>query len=102
MLFHNLYTTFGALTNVNMSLFFQSELTASSHLAHRITPREIQILVLMAQGKMNKEIADRLNISAETVKKHVKNIYQKTGAHNKIEALNKTKWLTSSLVSNQY
>ena len=69
---------------------------------NHITPREIQILALMAQGIMNKEIAKQLNISTETVKKHLKNIYQKTGSHNKIEALNKTKWLTASLLTNQY
>lgn len=67
-----------------------------------ITPREIQVLAFMAQGNSNKEIAGRLNISTETVKKHVKNIYQKTGSHNKIEALNKTKWLTDPLVANRY
>jgi len=76
--------------------------TNVSYTANHITPREIQILALMAQGIMNKEIAQRLNISTETVKKHLKNIYQKTGSHNKIEALNKTKWLTTSLLSNQY
>ncbi|HEY0040808.1 MAG TPA: helix-turn-helix transcriptional regulator [Flavisolibacter sp.] len=75
---------------------------AFSYTNEHITPREIQILALMAQGKLNKEIAMRLNISPETVKKHLKNIYQKTGSHNKIEALNKTKWLTASLASNQY
>lgn len=73
-----------------------------SYSANHITPREIQILTLLAQGILNKEIAGRLNISTETVKKHLKNIYQKTGSHNKIEALNKTKWLTASLLSNQY
>jgi DNA-binding NarL/FixJ family response regulator len=73
-----------------------------SYSANHITPREIQILALMSQGIMNKDIAKRLNISTETVKQHVKNIYQKTGSHNKIEALNKTKWLTASLLSNQY
>ena len=61
-----------------------------------ITRRELQILSLLANGSMNKEIAGLLNISIETVKQHLKNIYQKTGAHNKIEALNKTKWLTAS------
>lgn len=76
--------------------------TNVSYIANHITPREIQILALMAQGIMNKEIAQRLNISTETVKKHLKNIYQKTGSHNKIEALNKTKWLTTSLLNNQY
>ena len=76
--------------------------TAGTYNAEHLTPREIQILALMAQGNMNKEIAKRLDISIETVKKHIKNIYQKTGSHNKIEALNKTQWLTASLVTNQY
>ena len=81
---------------------YQQDVTAAGCYAEHITPREIQILHLMAQGSMNKEIADRLCISPETVKKHVKNIFQKTGAHNRIEALNKTRWLTTSLLSNQY
>lgn len=50
----------------------------------------------MAQGFLNKEIAVRLNISADTVKMHLKNIYKKTGACNKIEALNRTRWLNAS------
>jgi len=84
-----------------MQVTEQSQVSRSYSINH-ITPREIQILALMSQGMMNKDIAKRLNISAETVKKHVKNIYQKTGSHNKIEALNKTKWLTASLINNQY
>jgi LuxR family maltose regulon positive regulatory protein len=56
----------------------------------------------MAMGNLNKEIGSQLNISTETVKKHVKNIYLKIGAHNKIEALNKTKWLTTSPLTAQY
>ncbi|HUC80630.1 MAG TPA: helix-turn-helix transcriptional regulator [Flavisolibacter sp.] len=85
-----------------MSIVFQQELTAVSTGTDHITPRETEILHLMAQGNMNKEIAGQLNISPETVKKHIKNIFQKIGAHNRIEALNKTRWLTSSLASNQY
>ena len=73
-----------------------------AYATNHITPREIQILSLMAQGIVNKEIANRLSISTETVKKHLKNIYQKTGSHNKIEALNKTRWLIASLVTDQY
>lgn len=77
----------------------QSELTAFSGHVQHITPREIQVLVLVAQGRLNKEIAGRLSISTETVKQHLKNIYQKTGAQNKIEALNKTRWLTAPLLA---
>ena len=70
---------------------------ASGH----ITPREADILMLLAEGKLTKEIALRLNISVETVKKHLRNIYQKTGATNKIEALNKTRELLKDF-TNQY
>jgi LuxR family transcriptional regulator, maltose regulon positive regulatory protein len=83
-----------------MQSTYQTESSATT--ANHITPREIQILALMAQGYMNKEIGQHLNISVETVKQHVKNIFFKTGAQNRIEALNKTRWLTTSLLSNQY
>ncbi len=51
--------------------------------------REKEVLELVAQGLLYKEIALRLTISAETVKKHLKNIYQKLHVQNKVEALNK-------------
>jgi DNA-binding NarL/FixJ family response regulator len=51
--------------------------------------REKEVLELVAKGLMYKEIAMRLVISTETVKKHLKNIYQKLHVQNKVEALNK-------------
>ena len=68
----------------------QPKPTASIASGH-LTAREAQILMLLAEGKLTKEIALRLNISAETVNKHLKNVYKKIGAGNKIEALNKTR-----------
>jgi DNA-binding NarL/FixJ family response regulator len=79
-----------------------SQLKPTAALPGHITPRETEILTLMAEGQLNKQIASRLGISTETVKKHLRNIYQKTGAQNKIEALNKTRWLWPSLSANQY
>jgi DNA-binding NarL/FixJ family response regulator len=61
-----------------------------------ITKREREVLILMAQGNINKEIAHLLHISTDTVKQHIKNIYRKLGAGNKIEALNKTGMLALS------
>jgi DNA-binding NarL/FixJ family response regulator len=61
-----------------------------------ITKREREVLMLMAQGNINKEIAHLLHISTDTVKQHIKNIYRKLGAGNKIEALNKTGMLALS------
>ena len=51
--------------------------------------REKEVLELVAKGLLYKEIALRLEISTETVKKHLKNIYQKLQVQNKVEALNK-------------
>jgi two-component system nitrate/nitrite response regulator NarL len=44
-----------------------------------LSPRERQVLLLVAEGLANKEVARQLNLSEGTVKIHVHNIYQKTG-----------------------
>ena len=46
---------------------------------HELTAREIEVLVLVVKGLINKEIADRLNISLTTVISHRKNITEKLG-----------------------
>lgn len=50
-----------------------------------LTKQEIKILQLIAQGKLNKEIAAELNISEETVSSHNQNIQAKTGKSRKPE-----------------
>jgi len=55
--------------------------------------REKEVLELLAKGLIYKEIADKLGVSHETVKKHLKNIYQKLHVQNKIEALKKMRLL---------
>ena len=46
---------------------------------YELTKRETAVLVQLAQGKTNKEIADALNVSVHTVISHRKNITHKTG-----------------------
>jgi LuxR family maltose regulon positive regulatory protein len=51
-----------------------------------LSPREQELLRLLAAGLTNREIADRTVISPETVKKHVANICDKLGVRNRTEA----------------
>jgi two-component system nitrate/nitrite response regulator NarL len=52
----------------------------------KLTPREIEILSLLAEGQSNKVIARNLGISDGTVKLHVKSILRKLGVHSRVEA----------------
>lgn len=54
-----------------------------------LTQREKEILDLLSEGLLYKEIADKKCISIDTVKKHVGNIYRKLHVNNKVEAINK-------------
>ena len=52
---------------------------ANSADGHDLSAREIEVLVLITKGLINKEIADRLNIGLATVITHRKNIMEKLG-----------------------
>jgi DNA-binding NarL/FixJ family response regulator len=54
-----------------------------------LSNRENEILELLAKGMLYKEIAGRLFISQETVRKHVYHIYEKLHVNNRVEAINK-------------
>ncbi|MFO0448870.1 MAG: response regulator [Pseudomonadota bacterium] len=62
---------------------------AESTVSSMLSVREKEVLELLAKGLIYKEIADKLGVSHETVKKHLKNIYQKLHVQNKIGALKK-------------
>jgi DNA-binding NarL/FixJ family response regulator len=53
-----------------------------------LTDREREVLMMLAQGVANKEIADRLHLAEGTVKNHVSNILGKLQAQNRTQAVN--------------
>lgn len=54
---------------------------------HPFTRRELEVLRLMAGGKANKQIAEALYVSLHTVETHIKNMYSKCEAKNKVELI---------------
>ncbi|WP_141500031.1 LuxR C-terminal-related transcriptional regulator [Paenibacillus luteus] len=57
----------------------------------RLTEQEAKVLHWIAEGLINKEIAPRMQISLDTVKFHVKNIYRKLGVQSRSQAILKVK-----------
>ena len=51
-----------------------------------LTPREVEVLRLLAGGASNRSIAAALVVSPHTVERHVANLYAKTGAHGRAAA----------------
>lgn len=62
----------------------------------RLSEREMQVLDLLSDGLRMKEIADRLELSTNTVRTHVRHIYEKLQVQSRTEALNKARWPRSS------
>jgi len=52
-----------------------------------LTPRELEVYELMAQGRSNRSIAETLFISPSTTKLHVRHIFEKLGVHSRAEAI---------------
>lgn len=75
-----------ALQVLDGRLLFPDEVIWKAQPKEALTPREIQVLALVAQGLTNEEIAQRLMISTHTVATHVSNILSKTRTSNRYEA----------------
>ncbi|MFY8069221.1 MAG: response regulator transcription factor [Flavobacterium sp.] len=68
--------------------YMKTDITKET-LVFDLTKREQEVLSNLARGFQYKEVADQLEVSLETVKKHVQNIYKKLHVQNRTEALNK-------------
>lgn len=58
----------------------------------RLSERELEVLDLLSEGLRMKEIADRLSLSTNTVRTHVRHIYEKLQVQSRTEALNKVRY----------
>lgn len=53
----------------------------------RLSPRETELLTLLAKGYTNKEIAGKLSLTLETIQSYLKSVYKKMHVHSRAEAL---------------
>ncbi|MFN3408132.1 MAG: response regulator [Limisphaerales bacterium] len=67
-------------------MFFSQPREAESEMA-RLTPGEREFLDQLAKGYAYKEIADRMNISIDTVRSYVRTVYEKLHVHSRTEAV---------------
>ena len=58
-----------------------------------LTPREVEVLQLIAEGLSNPSIAQKLGISVGTVKAHTASIYSKLGINNRVQAVSQAREL---------
>jgi len=65
--------------------YFREQTTAKTEV-DELTPREREVLELVVHGLSNKEISDRLSVTVEAVRWHLKHIYQKLHVHSRTEA----------------
>ncbi len=78
---------------VQRLLAYFGEEKSEHDLIEPLTPREQEVLRLIAAGRSNPEIAAELVIAVTTVKTHVKNIYGKLGVSNRFEAIERSRGL---------
>ena len=72
---------------VRADAFLVADQAADAALVEPLTPRELQVLQLVADGLPNKAVALRLAVSDETVKFHLAAVFGKLGASNRTDAV---------------
>ena len=71
----------------------KSKSDSDTMLVDKLADRELEVLHLIAVGLSNREIAEKLFISLNTVKTHTKNIYSKLDVNSRIKAVARAKEL---------
>jgi DNA-binding NarL/FixJ family response regulator len=66
----------------------------NNHNVDSLTPREVEVLRLVARGARNREIAAQLVVTPATVNKHIQNILNKLNVHNRVAALREVPEIT--------
>src|SRR5215469_3816323 len=72
---------------IRLLLVAHGQPTENDRLLAALTPREREVLACLAEGAGRRDVAERLNLSANTVRTHLKNLMAKLGVHSTLEAV---------------
>ena len=72
-----------------ISVFHQKKISNGNGVEHELSPREKEVINHLADGYNYQEIADKIFISVDTVRHHIRNIYKKLHVHSQSEAVAK-------------
>lgn len=75
------------LSNKKINSYHEDILSKPTKLKHKLTDREYEIISLIFQGKTNEEIAATLYLSVNTIKFHIKNMYEKLNVKSRTQLL---------------
>jgi LuxR family maltose regulon positive regulatory protein len=88
-----LVAAFGVQERESAPTFHRERLPDAQSLTEPLTPRELDVLYLICDGLSNREIAERLTVTLNTVKKHSSHIYDKLGVGSRAQAIVKAREL---------
>lgn len=95
---HLSYSVFSILVFLDLSKYFYSKYDAKIDISknrqilkeeYEISERELEVIELLIDGQTNHQISEKLYISVNTVKTHVKNIYKKLNVSNRLQLVNR-------------
>lgn len=82
-----LRTRGGAIAGIFGLMYELRDEPHREHLEYRLTPREHEVLLLLASGCSTQQMAERMGIAVETVRNHVRRLLRALGVHSRLEAV---------------
>jgi LuxR family maltose regulon positive regulatory protein len=83
----------GMITQIESNRCAKQAQTHAAFIVETLSRREFDVLRLIAEGYANREIAQHLTISINTVKMHIRHIYSKLGVRNRVQAITRAREL---------